>query len=81
VEEAIKEALEKAKHIDVRGRDITPFLLAEINRLTAGDSLVANKYLIHNNVQVATQIAIQLAALRKSTSNKPQQRPPPPSGT
>jgi pseudouridine-5'-phosphate glycosidase len=69
VEEAIKKAMEEAERRKVRGRDITPFLLGEINRLTAGDSLLANKYLIENNVRVATQIAVQLAKLRAPRSS------------
>jgi pseudouridine-5'-phosphate glycosidase len=63
---ALKAALEKAGELGIRGKDMTPFLLAEINRLTSGSSLAANKCLVENNVRVATNIAIFLSELRRT---------------
>lgn len=68
IERAIELSLEKAKKLGIEGRGITPFLLREINLLTSGESLEANKHLVENNVQVASEIAIQLAKIRKSTA-------------
>ncbi|OXA52191.1 Pseudouridine-5'-phosphate glycosidase [Folsomia candida] len=52
----------------VGGKETTPFLLAEVNRVTQGSSLAANKCLVENNVRFATQIAILLAKLRRGTN-------------
>lgn len=64
IEEAIKSALETARSSHVTGKDMTPFLLGEVNRLTSGLSLKANKRLIENNVWSACGIATHLAQLR-----------------
>lgn len=69
IEEAIQRALELAERNGVQGRDLTPFLLSQVNRLTGGLSLKANKHLIENNVRSASGIAIRLAQLRRQTGN------------
>ena len=61
VEAAIEAALADASARDLHGKEITPFLLARIAELTAGESLDANIALLRNNAAVAAQIA---AALR-----------------
>lgn len=43
IERAIQEALTLADEQLVRGRDVTPFVLSQVNRLTSGASLVASK--------------------------------------
>jgi pseudouridine-5'-phosphate glycosidase len=53
IEEAVKEADEKG----VKGKELTPFLLAKIVELTGGKSLEANIALIKNNAKVAAQIS------------------------
>ncbi|CAL8073510.1 unnamed protein product [Orchesella dallaii] len=64
IEDAIKRALEEAEKRSVKGKDMTPFLLGEVSRLTGGESLRANKHLIENNVKTASKIATRLAQLR-----------------
>ena len=54
---AISQALREARLNNVRGQDVTPFLLERVRRLTRGDSLRANIGLLLNNASVATQIA------------------------
>jgi len=58
---AIEAALDRAEEKNIRGKDVTPFLLAEIARVTEGRSLEANIALIKNNARVAADIAIQYA--------------------
>ena len=65
IESAIESALRKAKEIGIGGKDMTPFLLGEINQVTRGDSLKANQHLIENNVTIASAIAIELGKLKR----------------
>ena len=61
---AIEQALAEANAQGVRGKDITPFLLARIVELTGERSLRANLALLENNVRVGAQIAVALAEMR-----------------
>lgn len=63
METAIAQALTAAEKKGVRGKAITPFLLARIAETTEGDSLRANVALLENNVAIATRIAGALATL------------------
>lgn len=58
---AIAAAAAKAGKNGIRGKDVTPFLLAEVAHLTEGRSLAANIALIKNNARVAAEIAVQFA--------------------
>ncbi|ODM95199.1 Pseudouridine-5'-phosphate glycosidase [Orchesella cincta] len=69
IEDAIKSALKEAEKLSVKGKDMTPFLLGEVSRLTGGESLKANKHLIENNVTVASKIAAHLARLRSAQTS------------
>ncbi len=62
VERTITLALTAAERQGIRGQALTPFLLAEVSRLTGGASLRANLALLRNNVAVAARIARALAA-------------------
>lgn len=53
----IEAALKLADAQGVRGKDVTPFLLAEIVRATGGRSLAANIALVKNNAALAAKIA------------------------
>ena len=55
-------ALAAAEREGVRGRDITPFLLARFHAETGGESLRANIRLVLRNAQLAAQIAVAAAA-------------------
>ncbi|XP_069019617.1 uncharacterized protein [Embiotoca jacksoni] len=61
IEEAIQAALTEASDTGVTGRDVTPFILQNVNELTRGKSLQANIALIHNNAKVGSQIACALS--------------------
>ncbi|XP_071561331.1 uncharacterized protein [Temnothorax nylanderi] len=60
VDAAISEALTKANAMRVTGKQVTPFLLNELNKITRGQSLEANIALIENNAKVAAEIASNL---------------------
>ena len=57
IDAVIEAAVEKAKALGVKGKNITPFLLAEIKDVTGGDSLETNIALVYNNVRLAARIA------------------------
>jgi pseudouridine-5'-phosphate glycosidase len=57
MDEHIMLALERAKTKGITGRDLTPFLLAEIVKITHGSSLETNIRLVENNVALACRIA------------------------
>ena len=59
IDAAVKEANEKG----IKGKEITPFLLDKIQKLTGGASLEANIKLVYNNVAVAAQIAKEYSKL------------------
>lgn len=61
IEGIIEQALTEARESGVRGKAITPYLLARIHELTGGASEGANKALVWSNVRVAAQIAKALA--------------------
>lgn len=61
VGEATVHALQQARKAGVRGGAVTPFLLAEIERRTAGASVHANLALLEANASLAAQIAVALS--------------------
>ena len=61
IEMAIAAALEQAERSNVRGKALTPFLLAAIARATGHRSLAANRALVLDNARVAARIAAALA--------------------
>lgn len=63
VEGAVAEALESARRGGVRGKALTPFLLAEVARRTAGLALRANLGLLEHNARVAARVAVAWSLL------------------
>ena len=61
--EAIDKAVKEAEAFGVKGKDITPFLLDKIQKITGGDSLASNIQLVLNNARLASQIAVELSKL------------------
>lgn len=59
---AIERALADAETRGIRGRDVTPFLLAAVSEATGDRSRVANVALLRNNARIAGEIACALAA-------------------
>jgi pseudouridine-5'-phosphate glycosidase len=62
VSEAIDDALTEAEHAGVRGKALTPHLLAELVKITQGASLRANRALALHNARFAADTAVALAA-------------------
>lgn len=54
----IERAVAKAAQQGVSGKELTPFLLAEIAGVTAGRSLAANIALVKHNARMAAEIAV-----------------------
>lgn len=63
MESIIDEALAAADAEGIRGKNITPFLLARIKDLTGGSSFDANVHLALNNASVAAKIAKALCEM------------------
>jgi pseudouridine-5'-phosphate glycosidase len=59
----IEAAVRKAEAAGVAGKELTPFLLAEIAGVTQGRSLAANIALVKNNARVAAEIAVAYAGV------------------
>jgi pseudouridine-5'-phosphate glycosidase len=57
MERVIGKAVNSAKREGVHGRALTPYLLAAVERATAGRSVTANEALLVNNAHVAAEIA------------------------
>jgi pseudouridylate synthase len=62
VEIAIDRALREAEDADVRGRDVTPFLLRAVAAATGGRSLEVNVALLRSNAGIAARVARVIAA-------------------
>ncbi len=59
-ERAVARAITMADELGIRGKRLTPFLLAQMKELTEGRTLAANRALLVNNATVAAQVAVQL---------------------
>ena len=63
MEKVIVKALAMADEAGVRGKNITPFLLATVKDLTGGESFKSNVQLALNNARCAAKIAKKLSEL------------------
>lgn len=61
--EWIEQAEKEASMAGIRGKDLTPFLLARLERISKGATLKANLALLKNNAIVGAQIARAMAKL------------------
>ncbi len=57
----IEQALAEANEKGIKGKDVTPFMLAKVKELTEGKSLEANIALVKHNAVVGAQIAVALS--------------------
>jgi pseudouridine-5'-phosphate glycosidase len=60
IDSVIEQALKDAEVDDIKGKDITPYLLDKIKVITEGESLNANIKLVCSNAEVAAKIACEL---------------------
>ncbi len=65
IRDATDTALREANAKGIKGKDITPFLLAKITELTGEKSLAANIQLVYNNAKVGAQLASAFSALKQ----------------
>lgn len=63
VDKWIAIALTDAQKSGVSGKDVTPFLLSALTRLSNGATLEANVALLENNAGIAAEIAVALHAV------------------
>ena len=61
---ALSSALERARDLGVSGKEVTPVLLAEFARYTAGESVSVNRELVVANARLAGRIASAIARER-----------------
>lgn len=57
MDEIIDKAVQDAHNQGIKGKEITPYLLATIDKMTGGTSLTTNIQLVLNNAALAAQIA------------------------
>jgi pseudouridine-5'-phosphate glycosidase len=60
-EEALERAFESLASSSVTGRGVTPFLLEQLDRFSAGRSVSANRALLENNAALAARLAQAMA--------------------
>ena len=60
---AIDIAVKKAEENGIKGKQLTPFLLALVKEMTGGMRLDSNIQLVYNNAKVAAKTAVALAVL------------------
>ncbi|HUR91249.1 MAG TPA: pseudouridine-5'-phosphate glycosidase [Gemmatimonadaceae bacterium] len=66
VERAVSAAIAELKASGVEGKEVTPALLASVERATGGRSLAANLALLESNAALAARIAMALSAAEKN---------------
>ncbi len=63
LETMLADSLRSAEDEGITGKNITPFLLKEMGRLSGGDTLAANISLLQSNAGVAAEIAVAINGL------------------
>ena len=63
INKAINEAVAQSVKDGVKGKAVTPYLLAKVKELTGGDSLESNIRLVYNNAALAARTACAYCAL------------------
>lgn len=66
IESVIEKAVDEANSLGVKGKDITPFLLDKIQKITGGESLESNIKLVLNNAVLASKVASELSRLENN---------------
>ncbi|KAL8952345.1 MAG: hypothetical protein Q9222_001756 [Ikaeria aurantiellina] len=66
----IAQAIQDAEKSGSTGSDNTPFILAKIRELTAGNSITANQALIESNIIRGTRVACELARLESDPTGR-----------
>lgn len=61
IQAATEAAIAEAERLAIKGKEVSPFLLAKIKELTGGESLRANIELVLNNASLAAKVAVEMA--------------------
>ena len=59
IDSLILQALKEADEKGIKGKAVTPFLLAEIVKNSHGESLKANIALVYNNAKLGAKLAVE----------------------
>ncbi|HCM27944.1 MAG: pseudouridine-5-phosphate glycosidase [Treponema sp. GWB1_62_6] len=70
IDAIIERALGEAADLGIKGKEITPFLLARISELSGGESLDSNIRLVLNNAALAADLAVAYAGLLREDSEE-----------
>jgi pseudouridine-5'-phosphate glycosidase len=62
-EQALASAIELARQLGVTGKEVTPVLLAEFARYSAGRSVQVNRELVVANARLAGEVAKAISAM------------------
>ncbi|MBI9043931.1 MAG: pseudouridine-5'-phosphate glycosidase [Anaerolineaceae bacterium] len=68
IEPIINEAVQEAKHQNIAGPKVTPFLLQKVSELSKGKSMHANLALLRNNAMIAGKISVSLQKNKRKNS-------------
>lgn len=60
IQAATEAAIVEAERLGIRGKEVSPFLLAKIKELTGGESLRANIELVLNNARLGARLAVEM---------------------
>lgn len=60
ITKCIEDALVQAEQNHIKGKEVTPFLLDKVLKITEGKSLVSNIELVKNNARLGAKIAVAL---------------------
>lgn len=66
LEDILSQSLRLADEKNIRGKEITPFLLSQMSAKSDGATLAANVALLENNACVAALVAVELSRIEKS---------------
>ena len=69
IDSAIEQAVAEADSKGITGKDLTPYLLSAIKRITGGRSLESNIELVYNNARTAAKISRVYNGLMKKEIN------------
>lgn len=70
INQSINAAVKECESLGIQGKEITPFLLDKVQKLTSGKSLEANIQLVYNNVKLGAQIAKAMARSNCNEGNR-----------
>lgn len=65
------QAIQDAEKSGVTGSENTPFILSKIREITHGDTVIANRSLVEENIKRGTRVAVELAALELEEQGAP----------